>query len=292
MPVEFLIPSEQIGTPIDIHVPTYTPNNSAVASKIKMTMNCIDAIFENTQAPFHLIITDYSDDELTRTYFKMLKRQHKDKVTILHGGPSAKCGNQFFNWALKHCRTDYMATVMNSILVEPDWEIAALDLMKKDPQIGVIGMKCLFPWGRIESAGIAMLQYMPVDVGKDLAGHRLTSIYECQAVQWAFALLRKQAILGNLDETIFHGHRGWDDIDNCFALKAKGWKIFYCGYGVGYHYPRSTRGSNDPESAHQNAENAQAFYKRWGYWAQFKRDNPHALDIPNPKWQLIKDFSK
>jgi len=141
--------------------------------------------------------------------------------------------------------------------------------MKKDPKIGVIGFKNLLPNGTIESAGIAMYGYTPIDLGRGFPAHRLCGCYEVQAAQWAFAMLRKKAVMGVLDDTLFNGFVGWDDIDNCFVVRDKGWKILYCGMGAGYHNPRATRGSDEEEAQRKNQENAHVFFKRWGYWDEF-----------------------
>ena len=212
------------GSPaLDIMVPTH--NN------LHLNMKCIQTIYQHTTLPFHLIVHDDSTDGLTPLYIQKL---------ITEGvGPIPKAnnltyirefhleGNQFFNESLRYCKTEYMATVMSSVRVEPEWELFALQtLMPQNPTIGTIGFKCLFGGdtlntGHIESAGIKMHKYLPTDMGRDLPGHRQNGVYECDAVQWAFALHRVKALKGNLEEGIFHGHKGWDDIDNCFAVKAK-----------------------------------------------------------------------
>ena len=253
------LPAPEGLAPIDIVVPTH--------GHLELTMRCINALYLNTSTKFHLIVVDDSTD-LTPRYFKQLQKEH-DNITYIHSKKPYLCGNQLFNIAFKHMKTDYIATVMNSITVEPDWEIVALQLMKDNPKVGVIGFKCLFPWGQIESAGIALVKYLPVDLGRSLPGHRLSNVYETLAVQWAFALLRKEAVVGVLEEDVFHGFKGWDDIDNCFVVKKAGWKVMYCGLGVGYHEPRATRGDNSQEAYLKNKENAEYFYKRWGLWETY-----------------------
>ena len=165
---------------------------------------------------------------------------------------------------------------MNSVTVQPDWEILAVHILKCDPTIATIGLKCLFPWGTIESTGIRLLaarEYggievagiFPSDIGANIPGHLLCNSFEREAVQWAFAVHRKEALMGNLEEGIFHGFLGWDDIDNCYVLRKKGYKILYSGNGAGYHIPRATRGLNgsDKEGFIKNYENAEIFRKRW-----------------------------
>jgi len=117
-----------------------------------------------------------------------------------------------------------------------------------------------------------MVKWLPTDIGRDLPGHRLSGIYPVDAVQWAFALLRKEAVKGNLDEDLFNGFKGVDDIDNCFVVKSKGWDIFQCGLSVGYHAPKASRGDNSFDGKKLNAENMTTFYKRWGLYDDFQKE--------------------
>ena len=290
----FVAPSK-IEQPIDIIVPTHNRIDETCAvpviGRFELTVRCINALYNNTTAPFHLIIVDDSTDPITPIYFQELQKVH-DNVTFIHSDKPYTEGNQFFNIGFKHCRTPYVATVMNSLTVEPDWEIVALNVLKDKPEVGIVGLKCLFPSGSIESAGITMIGYTPVDIGRGLASHRQTALYECPAVQWAFAIVRLEAVLGKISEGIFNGFRGWDDIDNSFVLRAEGWKIIYCGYGAGYHYPRATRGSNTTEAVRENKENARAFYKRWGYWEEFKKRNPNEPSPRAVKGEQVKLYKE
>jgi hypothetical protein len=46
-------------------------------------------------------------------------------------------GNEFFVEGFKLCKYEYVATVMNSIKVEPDWETVALQLMEVNEEDSV-----------------------------------------------------------------------------------------------------------------------------------------------------------
>ena len=248
---------------MDIFVPMH--------GRIDLTIHCLESLYNFTQAPFHLIAADDSppaDYGLTEQYIRQMQKE-RNNITYCHSNVPWKTGNLFFNIGLKYSKTDYLATVMNSMTVEPAWEITALDLMKRDSLIGSIGFKCLFPNGLIESAGIAFAGHIPTDIGRDQPGYRCNEVRDAEAVQWAFALHRKAALVGNLDEDVFLGHVGWDDIDNCLVLKSKGWKILYCGQGTGIHQPRATRGSNSQEAALKNQKNSHTFFKRWGLWDKY-----------------------
>jgi len=264
-------------SPIDILLPVH--------GKPELTVRCVKSLYGFTRVPFHLIVLDDTDAsikygsyhqvdpaEVTSPYFERLIKEHNN-ITYINRDKPYKCGNEFFNEGFKYCKYDYVATIMNSMTVEPGWEAVALQIMDNDPQIGVIGFKCLFPNGLIESAGIVFNNFTPCDFARDEPGYRHPEVSELQAVQWAFALLRKRAVVGNLQEDLMYGFVGWDDIDNCFAVHAKGWKIIYCGAGVGIHQPRATRGTDRIDGHLKNKHNAHTFYKRWGFWERFQEAN-------------------
>ena len=261
-------PAACINPVLDIMVPTH--------GNLQLTINCLNSLYRFTQTPFHLIISGDNapgDYGLTPQYIKELQKKHNN-ITYCHlNRPSWKTGNTFFNATLKYAKTEFFVTVMNSVTVEPQWEMVGLSLMKKDPQIGTIGFKCLFPNGLIESAGIAFMGHLPTDIGRDEPGYRMNEVREAEAVQWAFALHRTKALIGTLEADLFQGHVGWDDIDNNMCVRKKGWKILYCGQGAGIHQPRSTRGSNSVDASRKNQENAHIFFKRWGLWNKYMEAN-------------------
>jgi GT2 family glycosyltransferase len=245
---------------------------------IELITNCLLTLYRNTaNTPFHLIVLDDSTD-LVPIWLNQFSKEHSN-ITYIHSPIPYKNGNQIFETAFTYCKTPFMATVMNSMRVEPEWEFGGLQLINSDPKIGCVGFKCLFPNGRIESAGIHMIKYLPCDLGRDFAGHNLSVSREVPACQWAFALVRVAAAKGTLDVEGFHGFRGWDDIDNCFVLKKNGWKIFSCGEGAGYHEPRATRGDNSELAVRENRENGIYFFKRWGLYEAFVKDNPDGVSV-------------
>lgn len=274
------VPNLKAVDEIDVVVPCH--------NRIEQTIPCVETLYENTTAKFHLIVVDDSTDKMTPIFWKEQQKKH-DNITYLHPKIDYKEGNEYLNVAFTRAKTQYVACIGNSIRVEPEWEVVALNLFKDDPGIGIVGFKNLFGvpqmgiTGTIESAGITMAGYTPVDIGRDLYSHRQSSIYECPAVQWAFCMVRKEAVcdkngVPNLPTGVYNGFKGWDDIDNCLVLRNRGWKVVYDGYGVGYHHPRATRATMTDEGHDQNRQNARVFYKRWGYWDAFIRDYPKAPD--------------
>ena len=267
--------------PIDIMLPVH--------GRPELTVKAIKAIYANTRAPFHLIILDDTDaaieqgsfhqvdpTDITSPYLQRLAKERSNVTYHNHPHPWIE-GNEFFNVGLSYCKYDYVASVTNSNTVQPDWDVHAIELFQQDPQLGIVGFKCLLPDGTIESAGIVFSGFTPCDFARGAPGHLFTQDIEVPATQWACALLRKKAVVGNLEEGLFYGHVGWDDIDNCLTIHAKGWKILYCGHGASIHEPRATRGTANPQAGLMNQENAYIFYKRWGFWEKYQEANK--LDV-------------
>jgi len=257
---------------------------------IELLVRCLKTLYAHTATPFHLIIVDDSDvndpdpaNSLVPEYLERFNKL-KDNVTYIHSDKPYKEGNQIFNIGLKHAESDFVATIMNSITVEPHWERVALQFMFEHAEVALVGLKCLRPSGLIESAGIAFNKFVPYDIAEGHPSHRFVELYECDAVQWAFAFLRRKAVTGNIHEGIFHGFKGMDDIDNCLVLRKKGYKVFYCGYGCGTHEPRATRGSDAPEDIRLNRENQEIFYHRWGFWKDYQKAGGRKALLPARTW--------
>ena len=286
--------AEGLTEPIDIIVPTH-------GKLIDLTVPCIQAIYANTRNLFHLIVVDDSTPDMddgtdqTSEWFKRLQIENNN-ITFIHSDVPFKSGNQIFNTGLAQGNNRFIAVVMNSVRVEPDWDIVAVQMMANQPKIGIVGLKSLKTgWsekdeGTIECAGINMTNYTPCDMGRGEPGHRRSVSYPVFSAQWAFALLRREAVVGNLDEDLWGGFVGFDDIDNTVYLRYKGWEAWYCGLGAGYHKTHATRGYKsfeEDEKVLKNVKNAEIYYKRWGYWDAFKQKNPYAPEyFPNGevKW--------
>jgi GT2 family glycosyltransferase len=241
---------------LDIIIPTH--------NKLEMTIQCLKRLYTFTSIPFRVFLIDDSDDE-TPIWIE----NHKDEFPALNyvrpdNGQKFKCGNEIINLGLQISTSPYVAHICNSVLVEPQWVDMAIELIKLHKDVGVVGFKLLLPSSfLIEHAGIGMGDVVPVDMGRGELSHHHTYIKERDAVAWSMVLLRREAVEGNLEENIYHGFKGWDDIDNCLVIHEKGWKVLYCGAGAGVHYAHYTRAGKGQEDRDKVYDNMRVFIKRW-----------------------------
>lgn len=150
------------------------------------------------------------------------------------------------------------------LLLNPDTEVgpgsldASINAMRKDPEVGVVGVKLVTPDGRLDHAckrsfptpvgafahflrigrgpnGPGMLrQYRAPDLPEDQAG-------EVDAVNGAFMLVRRESLkdVGLLDE------RYWmysEDLDWCKRFWNANWKVLYEPAGTVLHVKGGTSG--------------------------------------------------
>lgn len=242
-------------------------------------MRCVKSIYANTTSPFHLIVMDDStpdmDDgtDLTPQWFERFCKAHVN-ADYYYSDVPYKNSLQVFKQAFEYCKTPYVTVVVNSMSVEPEWDIVGLQLMETDPQIGAVGFKTLrLGTELIESAGLAVRHdgALNMDIGRGQVGHRLSKVYECDTLQWAFILLRKEAVLHNLGEEVYNGWKGMEDFESCYTMRSKGWKMYYCGLGVGYHQTLATRVAKEQDDITKNFQNREIFAKRWGFWEDYHR---------------------
>jgi len=228
-------------------------------------MQCIDALYAHTNIPFNAIVVDDSTD-LTPQYFAQL-----DKPNLTYFRPKVKLTecNQVINLALKKTRAPYVVYMGNSTQVEPRWLEPALQIMKQDSKIGLIGFKLIWEsTGIIEHAGIDFQAGWPhhVNVGIYEPAHRHTVIRRMPAVGFALVLMRREAVKDGFETGNYIGFSGFDDVDNCFTLNKKGWEVVYCGLGCAYHQTMATRNTPEKEIElnEKSEENRFRFLARWG----------------------------
>lgn len=147
------------------------------------------------------------------------------------------------NQGLKEAAGNYI------LLLNPDVEFEAatleksLEAIKKDPQIGLLGVKIKRPDGRIQlhsgrrfpslfslicnslglDRALARLKILP---SVDLSPEELQQSREVDMISGTFMLFRREIYdtLGGLNETL---PMYFEDMEFCWRVKKSGWKVYY-----------------------------------------------------------------
>jgi GT2 family glycosyltransferase len=204
-----------------------------------------------------LLLNGCTDDSLAvAEAARALFPRNAYTVIPLHvniGAPAAR------NWLIGLPATreaDYVAFLDDDVDVPPDWLEWYLTVAERDPKIGVVGGKIVFP-GRP-----AKLQYLfrYVSVAKDdllrvsisVPDHQYDNgaydfIRETRSVMGCLHLFRGQALRDVPTFDIRFSPSQVDDIDHDLCLCLAGWKVMYCGLVTCVHHQSSGVGlKTDP----------------------------------------------
>ncbi len=160
------------------------------------------------------------------------------------------------NRALRLSRGRYVLLLNPDTLVPPELLRPMIRLMDEHPEVGVAGCRVDRPDGGLDQAckrsfptpWNALGRFLGLDrwLPRLFGGYRRAAddprgSYDVDAVVGAFMLVRRETVedVGGLDESFF---MFGEDLDWCFRVKARGWRVWYVGdRGVVHHKGASTR---------------------------------------------------
>ncbi len=235
-------------------------------NKLELTIQCINALYQNTRHPFHLTILDESDD-LTPQWARDFAQKHDNCSYVDFKQNKPKNANHLWRMGLDYTMHDIVVYIVNSAFVEPEWDTVPIEAITQNPKVGLVGIKLLnFPKGDIWHAGVGFANSFPYHVGINEPGHRRSHIREIPCVNPSVGIFRKSAILEALDTETYIGWRGFEDTDICLSLRNKGWKIMYCGVSSAYHLDSPTRLQDNPDQQkfwQEYNENYRRLLQKW-----------------------------
>jgi GT2 family glycosyltransferase len=225
----------------------------------------MDSLFaKTTQPPFEIVIIDHaSDEESSLAYFKRLSADHENvRILRVEGA---------FNWSrlnnlgAREARGDILLFLNNDVeITDADWlrELAS-NALRKD--IGAVGACLLYPNGTIQHAGIVLgmtglaghvFRTAPPHV--ETLGGRPDLPREVTAVTGACLAVRRSVFeeTSGFDEE--HLPIGYNDVDFCLKLRAKGLRNLYTSFARLVHHESVSRGPMERHSDRKSGASAEA----------------------------------
>jgi len=158
------------------------------------------------------------------------------------------------NRGLKEGKARYFLILNNDTLILPGTFEKLVGFMERNPAIGVVGPKILYPDGTMQKqcrrsfptpwnifcyfSGLSRLFPRNEWFAQYLMTYKSEAeIQEIDAVSGAFMLMRKEVVdaVGGFDEDYYlYG----EDLDYCYRAKGKGWKVYYNPEAQIIHYGR------------------------------------------------------
>ncbi|RLF04543.1 MAG: hypothetical protein DRJ60_06945, partial [Thermoprotei archaeon] len=249
-----------------------------VFNNLTFTRNCLEALYKVTPSDiFELIIVDNGSTDDTRSFLETFKRKHNNLIPIRNEDNLgfAKACNQ----GAKIAKGKYLVFLNNDTIPLDRWLEELVKVAESDAKVGVVGAKLLYPNGKIQHAGIELINGIPDHPYRfaDPSIPEVNQQRELDMVTGACMLIKKELFekLGGCDELY---KNGMEDVDLCLKVREKGFNVIYCPKSVLYHHEGVTEGRFDHVK-----HNLTLFFKKWGN--KFEKEGRFAGDKNLIVWE-------
>lgn len=239
-----------------------------VFNKAALTRHClrtIRATLDGAGEGEIIVIDNASSDETP----EMLKefpwaRVVRNEVNLGFAGAN--------NQGAKLASGKFLVLLNNDTEAKPGW-LAAMLRAASDPSVGAVGAKLLFPEGNLQHAGVIVVPFRfggPGfgafhDLYKADANHPAASIRKDYQVVTGACLVTPRALyeeLGGLDEGFWNGY---EDIDYCLKVRARGLRVVYEPGAVLTHF----ESQSGTQRWRRTSWNIDRLTKRWNGRVQY-----------------------
>ncbi len=241
---------------VSIVIPTF--NN------LELTQQCLEAVARNTRTAHEIIVVDNASADGTREFLRQQQAAGRLRAILNEEniGFAHAC-----NQGARAAEAQLVLFLNNDTVPQPGWLQPLVEVLASDASAGAAGSKLLYPDGTIQHAGIvicndqkaqdpllARLLYRgePGDL-KDANTAR-----QFQSLTAACILVRKSAffLVGGFDEGYWNGY---EDVDLCFKLRERNWKLVYQPASVVIHH----ESKSGPERFAKAQQNILRLHQKW-----------------------------
>ena len=103
-------------------------------NRLEKTKRCVEALLENTEEEYELILVDNGSEDGTLEYFKSINHSRKKIVRV-----TKNVGSGYpTSYAMSLCNGRYIVTIANDVYVTKYWLRNMLNCMESDERIGMV----------------------------------------------------------------------------------------------------------------------------------------------------------
>ena len=234
-----------------------------VYNKFNYTYNCLKSIQRQSdnKVSYEIIIADDFSDDITVEIDKIVSGINVVK-TRENSGFLKNCNN-----AAKKAKGKYILFLNNDTQVQNNWLYALVELIERDSAIGAVGSKMVFENGMLlEAVGIVWNDATVSNYGRmgDPALPEYNYLKEVDYISGASLMIRKSVWeeVKYFDEIYTPAY--YEDIDLCFSIRQKKYKVFYQPSSVVMHYEGISNGSDISKGQNEyKIKNKNKFYEKW-----------------------------
>ena len=194
---------------------------------------CIDSISRTNYANFEILLVDNGSSDGSVEYVKGFYPEVKLIQNSQNLGTAAG-----YNCGIVNSEGKYVAIMNNDIEVDPDWLIECIKVAEEDNRIAVCDSKYMNFYHRKRfdtvSAGGRLIDMFGNVFTRGRGEEDKGKFDTVTEVFVGLTLFRRNALVeaGIFDEVFFYGS---EEIDLCWRLKLKGYKVFYVPKSKIYH---------------------------------------------------------
>ena len=227
------------------------------------TKLCLQSILNNTDGvSYEVIIADDNSTDKTKSITKYVKN-----IKVVRNSTNLRflknCNN-----AAKQAAGKYILFLNNDTQVQKNWLSALVEEMEKDPSVGLVGSKLIYPDGTLQEAGgIIYSDASGCNYGKNDNPDYIWYNYkkEVDYISGASILLRTDLWkkLGGFDENFAPAY--YEDTDLAFRVRYdEGLKVVYVPKSLVVHFEGKSNGT-DTASGQKKYQviNKEKFFQKW-----------------------------
>ena len=230
---------------------------------------CIDSIKKKTTYSNYeiVIVENNSTTEEIFAYYKELEQDERIRVITWEREFNYSAIN---NFGVKHAKGELLLFLNNDVEVLSDNWMEELIANTQRPEIGVTGVKLLYPDGTIQHAGTVIgiggiAAHMLVGLKGDRSGYMNRAVTQMNySAVTAACMMMKRSLFEALNGFEEQLAVAFNDVDLCLRTVASGHLVVYNPYVELRHYESKSRGAEDSEEKVCRFQNEIEFMRtRW-----------------------------
>jgi glycosyltransferase involved in cell wall biosynthesis len=254
---------------VSIIIPSACRRVRIRGGKTYYLLKCLESIQKSTWSRYEIVVLHGPKVP------PVLARRLKQEGVVHAAYDSPFNWSKAMNQGAALAQGDHLLFLNDDVeVITPDWLEQLLEFSQQ-ADIGAVGAKLFFPGGRIQHAGVAVLDGRPQHPFYAHHGehpgyfNNLLVPRNCGAVTGACLMTRADVFhsVGGFDEAL---PLNYNDVDYCLRLNAIGRRVVCTPYARLYHHELGTR------PAEVRPEETEALRQRWGKaWAHDPYYNPN-----------------
>lgn len=232
-------------------------------NQLSYTKECVESIYQYTNAPFELILINNGSTDETAFYFDELSRSNTNVkiITNEHNLGYGAANNQ----GLKVAGGDYILFLNNDVVVTEGWLDRMLTVGEFSKEIGMVGPRSNAVSGVQAIEGVHYINMEGMHAfARERAAKNAGRGFEADRIVGFCMLVKREVInhIGGFDLRFRLGN--FEDDDFCLRTRTAGYKIFVCDDVFIHHYCSRTFHGEQMNYHLIMTENWSKFKDKWG----------------------------